>query len=77
MALTDAQKASIASLKESIKEWKTTQLQKIDDEFRFLASIRTKDSSLSQLVVSDVVDKAMEEIEQIQDLLGGAYGETS
>ena len=77
MALTDAQKASLASLKESIKEWKTTQLQKIDDEFRFLASIRTKDSSLSQLVVSDVVDKAMEEIEQIQDLLGGAYGETS
>jgi hypothetical protein len=77
MALTAEQKATLATLKETIAEWKETQIQKIDDEFRFLASIRAKDSSLSQYVISDAVDKALEEIEQIQELLGGAYGEAS
>lgn len=77
MALTDAQKASLTALKEQIAEWKSNRLKEIDDEFRFLASIRLRDSSLSQLIASDAVDQALNEINELQELLGGAYGEAS
>lgn len=77
MALTDEQKASLTALKEQIAEWKSNRLKEIDDEFRFLASIRLRDSSLNQLIASDAVDQALNEINELQELFGGAYGEAS
>ena len=77
MALTDAQKQSLATLREQVATWKSDRLKSIDAEFRFLASIRLRDSSLSSLVASDAIDQAMNEINSIQELLGGAYSENS
>tara|TARA_B100000242_G_scaffold294072_1_gene274558 strand:- start:1887 stop:2120 length:234 start_codon:yes stop_codon:yes gene_type:complete len=75
--LTDAQKASLATLKEKIQQWKTEKLRSIDDEFQFLTSIRLRDSSLSTLISADAVNQAVAEIDQIQELLSGAYLENA
>ena len=76
MALTDEQKASLESLKESIEEWRSEQQALIDKEFNFLNSINLSDSALSELVISDLVTEVIADIESLQ-LTGEAYEDGS
>ena len=76
MALTEEQKESLTELKTKIEEWKTEQLELIDQEFIFLNSIQLSDSTLSQTTISTIVDEIVTTINSLQ-LTGEAYDEDS
>ena len=72
MALTEKQKGTLGDVKGKIEEWKAEQLDLIDREFIFLNSLSFAESALSGLVISDLVDKVVEDIKSLQ-LFGEAY----